>query len=410
MKAIVALVILAAVFVIPASVYTVPEGWQAVITQFGNPVRVRTEAGLYFKPPFIQEIHRLEKRLLPWDGDPENMQTLDKKRIFIDVWARWRIVDPMKFFQAVRTETRGYRILDDLVDSAVRDVVARNNLIEVVRSSNRELLYESDELARDAASSQDSITVGRAEMEAEILTVASVGLKEQYGMEINVVHIKRVNYIESVRTTVYDRMKSERIRIAKLFESEAEEEKNRILGLTTKELDGIKGEQEQQAAEIRGRANAEVIRIAAEAYGESPEFYGFLRHLETYKKTLGTGTRLVFSTDNELLRYLRGSTEGSDEPTRTRVLADHGGYMHSITDAHPRLASKVRALADVREELKANFDRIVLGLEYASPDDAAAFGELCVELECYLEQLKTHGQKERELPQHSFVQEKGGEG
>jgi membrane protease subunit HflC len=317
MKTIVALVIviLAAVVVIPASTYTVPEGWQAVITQFGDPVRVRTEAGLYFKPPFIQEIHRLEKRLLPWDGDPENMQTLDKKRIFIDVWARWRIVDPMKFFQAVRTENRGYKILDDLVDSAVRDVVARNNLIEVVRSSNRELLYESDELARDAASSQDRITVGRAKMEAEILTVASVGLKEQYGMELSVVHIKRVNYIESVRTTVYDRMKSERIRIAKLFESEAEEEKNRILGLTTKELDGIKGEQEQRAAEIRGRAKAEVIRIAAEAYAESPEFYAFLRHLETYKKTLRPGTRLVLSTDNELLRHLRGPTVGGNEAT-----------------------------------------------------------------------------------------------
>lgn len=316
MKAIVALVIvILAAVVLPASTYTVSEGWQAVITQFGDPVRVRTEAGLYFKPPFIQEIHRLEKRLLPWDGDPENMQTLDKKRIFIDVWARWRIVDPMKFFQAVRTENRGYKILDDLVDSAVRDVVARNNLIEVVRSSNRKLLYESDELARDAASSQDRITVGRAKMEAEILTVASVGLKEQYGMELSVVHIKRVNYIESVRTTVYDRMKSERIRIAKLFESEAEEEKNRILGLTTKELDGIKGEQEQRAAEIRGRAKAEVIRIAAEAYGKSPEFYQFLRHLETYKKALGAGTRLVLSTDNALLRHLRGPTVGSDEAT-----------------------------------------------------------------------------------------------
>jgi membrane protease subunit HflC len=320
MKTIVALVIviLAAVVLIPASTYTVPEGRQAVITQFGNPVRVRTEAGLYFKPPFVQKIHRLEKRLLPWDGDPENMQTADKKRIFIDVWARWRIVDPMKFFQAVRTEDRGYKILDDLVDSAVRDVVARNNLIEVVRSSNRQLLYESDELARDAASSQDRITVGRAKMEAEILTVASVGLKEQYGMELSVVHIKRVNYIESVRKTVYDRMKSERVRIAKLFESEAEEEKNRILGLTTKELDGIKGEQQQRAAEIRGRANAEVIRIAAEAYGKSPEYYELLRHLETYKKTLGKGTRLVLSTDNDLLRHLRGPAVESDEATAAR--------------------------------------------------------------------------------------------
>lgn len=323
MKTIVALMIsiLITAVLIRASTYTVSEGWQAVVTQFGNPVRVRTEAGLYFKPPFIQEIHRLEKRLLPWDGDPENMQTLDKKRIFIDVWARWRIVDPMKFFQAVRTERRGYKILDDLVDSAVRDVVARNNLIEVVRSSNRELLYESDELARDAAANQDRITVGRAKMEAEILSVASVGLKERYGMELSVVHIKRVNYIQSVRSTVYDRMKSERLRIARLFESEAEEERNRILGLTTKELDGIKGEQQQRAAEIRGLARAEVIRIAAEAYGQSPEFYGFLRHLETYKKSFGPGTRLVLSTDNALLRHFLGSTTrpGQEDPAKQRV-------------------------------------------------------------------------------------------
>ena len=301
-----AVVFVIAVIVVSASMYTVTEGSQAVITQFGDPVHVRTEAGLYFKPPFIQKVHRLEKRLLPWDGDPEHMQTLDKKRIFIDVWARWRIVDPMKFFRAVRTETRGYSILDNLVDSAVRDVVARNNLIEVVRSTNRELHYESEELARDAAANQVKIDVGRAKMEEEILRVASVDLEKDYGMELSVVHVKRVNYIESVRATVYERMKSERMRIARLFESEAEEEQNRIQGLTTKELDTIKGEEQQRAAEIRGRADAEVIRIAAEAYSQSPEFYEFLRRLETYKITLGKGTRLVMSTDNAFLKDLRG--------------------------------------------------------------------------------------------------------
>ena len=295
-----------------ASTYRVTEGWQVVITQFGDLVRVRTDAGLYFKIPLIQKVHRLEKRLLPWDGDPENMQTLDKKRIFIDVWARWRIVDPKKFFRGVRTEQRGYKILDDLVDSAVRDVVARNNLIEVVRSGNRKLLYESEELARDAAANQERITVGRAKMEAEIRAVASAGLEEEYGMELTDVHIKRVNYIETVRRTVYDRMKSERMRIARLFESEAEEERNRILGLTTKELDGIKGEELKRSAEIRGEGDAQVIRIAAEAYSKSPEFYLFLRRLEAYKKTLGAGTRLVLSTENEFLRHLTKPTEASD--------------------------------------------------------------------------------------------------
>ena len=297
------LVVLAVIF-INASLYVVQEGQQAVITQFGKPVRVVTEAGLNAKTPFIQKVHLLEKRLLPWDGDPENMQTRDKKRIFIDVWARWRIVDPMKFFQAVRTEQRGYKILEDLVDSAVRDVVARYNLIEVVRSSNRELQYETQELAEDLTDRREVITAGRAKMEAEILEVASADLKEQYGMELTVVHVKRMNYIESVRTAVYERMKSERLRIAHLFESEGQEEQNRILGLMRKELDEIEGEMEQKSAEIRGRADAEVIKIAADGYSASPAFYEFLRSLEAYQKTLAGGTRLILSSDNKFLRQL----------------------------------------------------------------------------------------------------------
>ncbi len=301
---IIILVVLAAIFA-KASLYVVQEGQQAVITQFGKPVNVVRDPGLNFKTPFIQTVNRLEKRLLPWDGDPENMQTRDKKRIFIDVWARWRIVDPMKFFQAVRTEQRGYKILDDLVDSAVRDVVARYNLIEVVRSSNRELQYETEELAKDAAAGREVITAGRAKMEAEILQVASAALTERYGMELTVVHVKRINYIESVRRQVYLRMQSERLRIAQLFESEAKEEQNRILGRMRKELDVIEGEMKQKAAEIKGKADAEVIKIAAEGYSKSPEFYEFLRSLEAYKKTLRRGTRLILSSDNKFFRQLQ---------------------------------------------------------------------------------------------------------
>ena len=237
-----------------ASLYTVKEGEQTVLTQFGKPMAIEAEAGLKFKTPFIQKVHRLEKRLLPWDGAPENMQTRDKKRIFIDVWARWRIVDAMKYFQAVRTEQRGYKILDDLVDSAVRDVVARYNLIEAVRSTSRELVYESEELAKDAAAKREEIIAGRAKIEAEILEVASTELKDRYGMELTDVHIKRIDYNDAVRSTVYGRMISERQRIAQLFESEGEEDKNRILGLMRKELERIEGEMEQRSAEISGVA------------------------------------------------------------------------------------------------------------------------------------------------------------
>jgi len=301
-----------------ASVYVVQEGQQAVITQFGKPVRVVTEAGLNIKTPFIQKVHRMEKRLLPWDGDPENMQTRDKKRIFIDVWARWKISDPMKFFQAVRTELGGYKILDDLVDSAVRDVVARYNLIQVVRSTDDELFYESEELEKDKEEEKpleekDKDKKGqRANMEKEILEAAGTELEERYGMKLTVVHIKRINYIESVRRTVYDRMKSERLRIARLFESEAEEEKNRILGRTRKELDQIEGEMEQKTAEIRGAADAEVIQIAAEGYSQSPEFYEFLRSLKAYKNALLENTRLILSTDNPFLKQLSAG-QGQDK-------------------------------------------------------------------------------------------------
>ena len=310
MKTLVTLTLIAVVVIgilVWTSLYTVREGEQTVLTQFGKPMAVEADAGLKFKTPFIQKVHRLEKRLLPWDGAPENMQTRDKKRIFIDVWARWRIVDTMKYFQAVRTEQRGYKILDDLVDSAVRDVVARYNLIEAVRSTSRDLVYESEELAKDAAAKREEIKAGRAKIEAEILEVASTELKDRYGMELTDVHIKRIDYNDAVRRTVYDRMISERKRIAQLFESEGEEEQNRILGLMRKELDKIEGEMEQRAAEIRGDADAEVIQIAAEAYSKSPEFYKFLRRLEAYKKALSKGTRLVLSTDNEFLELLRGT-------------------------------------------------------------------------------------------------------
>lgn len=303
------IIVLAAIIFIKTSAYIVREGQQVVITQFGKPVRVVSQAGLRFKIPYpIQKTHRLEKRLLPWDGDPENMQTRDKKRIFIDVWARWQIVDPMKFFRAVRTQQRGYKILDDLVDSAVRDVVARYNLIEVVRSTDDTLRYESEELAEDMETRQDKITVGRARMEEEILKVAGANLQEQYGMELRVVHIKRINYIENVRREVYRRMQSERLRIAQLFKSEAEEEENKILGLMNRQLEEIEGEMAQRSAEIRGQADAEVIRIAAEGYSRSPEFYEFLRSLEAYEKALAGGTRLILSSDNKFLRQLNDPT------------------------------------------------------------------------------------------------------
>jgi len=302
-----------AVVLLEASAFTVNEAEQVVITQFGEPKRIVTESGLHFKSPFVQEVHRLEKRLLPWDGDPDKMTTKDKKSIFIDVWARWRITDPMTFFKRVRTIKLGMGYLDDVIDSAVRDVVAGNNLIECVRSTNEPLHYETEEFEEDQAETQERITLGRQKLEEQMVAqVRRADLSAQYGMEVADVHIKRVNYVPSVRERVYERMISERTRIAKLFESEAEEERNRILGNTRKELDEIEGDMEQRSAEIRGEADAAVIKIYAEAIDRDLEFFEFLRRLEAYEATLRSDTRLILSTDNEFLKLLRGPNPPQD--------------------------------------------------------------------------------------------------
>ena len=293
-----------------ASTFVVEEGKQVIVTQFGKPVDDVQTAGLHFKTPFIQEAYYLDKRLLPWDGSPESMQTKDKKRIDIDVWARWRISDPMTFFVKVRNEERGQKILDDLVDSAVRDVVARHNLIDVVRKSNDKLIYETEELERTAA--DEVAGRGRDDVEDEILI--DVDLKE-YGMELVKVRIKRVNYVASVRATVYERMISERSKIARLYDSEALEEKNRILGQTQKELDQIEGEMEQKSAELRGAADAKVIELTAKAYAQSPEFYEFLRRLEVLKKTIDQDTRLILSTESDLFNTLKEPGQPAPAPS-----------------------------------------------------------------------------------------------
>ena len=287
-----------------STTYIVNEGKQVVITQFGRPVNFVSEPGLNFKIPFVQSVYELEKKLLPWDGDPENMQTGDKKRIFVDCWARWRIADLETFYTNVRSEQKGQKFLDDIVDSAVRDVIARNNLIDLVRTTNDPLIQEAEDVEREATD-RDVVSTGREKIEAEILRVASQNLLERYGIELVDVHIKRVKYNDRVRDTVYERMRSERERIAKLFESEAEEEGNRIKGLTRKELDQIEGAMKQKAEEIRGEADAEVIRLTAEAYGKNPEFFEFLQQLELYKQALKKDTSLILSTDSDMFHMFK---------------------------------------------------------------------------------------------------------
>ena len=287
-----------------SSAFIVEEGQQAVVTQFKRPVKFIDEPGLKFKTPFIQTVEYFEKKILPWDGAPENMQTKDTMRIYVDCWARWKIVNLETFYINVRTEQKGQKILDDIVDSVVRDVVAANTLIDLVRTTNEKLIYEIEQ-TDSSKSTQNVVTTGRDKIEQEILRIAGAGLADEYGIELVAVHIKRVKYNDTVRNEVYNRMKSERGEIAKSFQSEAEEKGNRIKGLTTKELDQIEGEMSRKSAEIRGAADAEVIRLTAEAYSKNPDFYQFLQQLELYKKALKRDTSLVLSTNSEMFQMFK---------------------------------------------------------------------------------------------------------
>lgn len=300
-------VLVLAVILVGAATFTVPETHHAVVFEFRKPVRAVADPGLHFKRPFIQTVGYFEKWVLAWDGYPSSMPTKDKKNIFVDVWARWRIVDPIQFRESATDLAGGHKLLDDYVDSAVRDVVGSYDLIEVIRSTNRELSYVSPELQAEQDARDEKVTAGRGKITDLILQSARQSL-ENTGMELLDVRIKRVNYVESVRTAVYERMKSERYRIATLYESEAEEKRRVILGETERELAAIRGEGQSRATQIRGEADAEVIRMYADALSQAPEFYTFLRRLDAYRESLGGDAHLIITTDSGFLRGLKSSS------------------------------------------------------------------------------------------------------
>jgi membrane protease subunit HflC len=237
-----------------------------------------------------------DKRILIWDGDPNQIPTNDKTYVFLDVTARWRIANALTFLQAVGSEPRAQTLLDDIIDGAVRDLVNKNDLIEIIRSSSRPA--EST----GPPSTGEQVHFGRAKIAAMIRKEAS-RITPQYGIELVDVMFKRVNYIDTVRQKVYDRMISERKRIAAEKRSRGEGLKAEIIGKKERELQKITSEAERQAQEIRGKADAEAARIYAEAYKRDPEFYSFYETLETYKDTVGSNTRLIISSDSPFYRY-----------------------------------------------------------------------------------------------------------
>lgn len=301
---VVALIVL---LVIGGSTYVIDETEQAVITQFGSPVGESvTTPGLKFKLPFIQVVNRFEKRFLEWDGDPNQLPTKDKRFIHVDTYARWRISDPLKFFQRLRDERGGQSRLDDILDGETRNTIAKHDLIEVVRSSNREFAI-SEELGKEAEPETLAIIeVGRRALAAEVLK-ASQARTQDLGIEILDFRFKRINYVQEVRREVYNRMISERKRIAEQFRAEGAGEAARINGERERELKTIDSEAYRQAEEIKGRADAEAANIYARAYNRDPEFYRFQKSMEILIDTMGKDTVLLLGTDGELLRYLEHS-------------------------------------------------------------------------------------------------------
>lgn len=285
--------------------YTVSESEQAVITQFGRPVGDPiTDPGLHFKLPFIQQVHLFDKRFLEWDGDPNQLPTRDKRFIWLNTYARWRITDPLLFFQRLHNEMGAQTRLDDILDGETRDAIANHDLVELVRSSNRQP-ETSEALAEDEAEFPE-IRFGRERIRQGILEAARERTAD-LGLEILDIQFKRLDYVEEVRTQVYDRMISERERIAERFRSEGQGQASRILGEMDRELKRIQSEAFREAEEIRGDADAEATGIYAAAYNRSAssrQFYAFLKSLETLPATIDEETTVVLSTDGELYRYL----------------------------------------------------------------------------------------------------------
>ena len=311
-------VLVVGLFLLMSSIYTVNEVEQVIITQFGKPVgQPVTEAGLKFKVPFIQEVNPIDKRVLEWDGAPSDMPTKDKLYISVDLFARWRIVDPLQYFLRLRDERSAQSRLDDILGSETRNAVAKHELIEIIRTT-KDRVPLRDSILSAAEQKLDMGTLvpiekGRKLVEQEIYNEAAKKVLV-FGIELLDIRFKRINYNQSVRPKIYDRMISERRQIAERFLSEGNGEAARIRGNRVRELNKIQSEAYRQVEEIRGLADAKATAIYADAYNQSPEaveFYEFTRTMASYETTIGENTTLVLSTDSDLFKFLKGMTPGN---------------------------------------------------------------------------------------------------
>jgi len=303
----IALLVVVTLVVVAGTLYTIPEGEQVIITQFGRPVGgVVTDPGLHVKLPLIPNVYRFDKRWLEFDGDPNEIPTKDKKYIWVDTYARWRISDALRFYQAVRDERGGQSRLDDIVDGETRNAIASFDLIEIVRSSDREFRLTEELEGIMTAEAVAEIKTGRGAISQVILEKASA-ITPEFGVDLVDVRFKRINYVEEVRRSVYERMISERQKIRDKLRSEGQGRSAEIRGSKDKELKRITSEAYRSAQEIRGAADATATKVYADAFGRDVEFYSYLQTLETYRDTIGEKETLVISTDGEFYRFLKGS-------------------------------------------------------------------------------------------------------
>ena len=306
-------------YVSTSLLYTVSEVEQVIITQFGKPVGAPvTAAGLKVKIPFIQDVNPIDKRVLEWDGSPSDMPTKDKLYISVDLFARWRITDPLQYFLRLRDERSAQSRLDDILGSETRNAVAKHELIEIIRTT-KDRVPLRDTLLTEAEREQDigslvPIQKGRKQVEQEIYSAAAEKVRV-FGIELLDIRFKRINYNESVRPKIYDRMISERRQIAERFLSEGNGEAARIRGNRVRDLNKIQSEAYRQVEEIRGVADAKATEIYAKAYNRSPEaveFYEFSRTMQAYRAIIAENTTLVLSTDSDLFKFLKGMTPDGD--------------------------------------------------------------------------------------------------
>lgn len=308
---IVAGIIVIALIAALSSAYIVSETEQVVLTQFGKPIGDPIlEPGIHFKIPIIQTANFFDKRFLEWDGDPNQVPTKDKRFIWVDTYARWRIKDPLLFFQRVRDERGAQSRLDDMLDGETRNAIAKHLLVEIVRSTNRQPELPEGAIEGELVEKLQEIKFGREEITRSIIAAAAPRTLE-LGIELLDIRFKRINYVEEVQKKIYERMITERKRIADKFRSEGQGEASSILGDKERDLKKIESEAYRASQEIIGKADAEATRIYAAAYdrnNDSREFYRFLKTMETYKTTLSEKDWLVLSTKGAFFKYLQDMT------------------------------------------------------------------------------------------------------